>query len=440
MAYDSQQTNLDAVSDLSTLAHEVFTNSVLPFARFESVTQQLFTQADSESDYEFTGTKLKGAIDLQRPGNAMGTGGQLPDSMTVTPANWEATPVRRYVRRATDHFVAAAVQGRGAFASHEDRLFDQMWAAWTLMEISHAVGGSDGVLCHIASRTSSTVVVVDNGLGHSGMDPLLFLDEGITIAWLDSSNSNAVGGAAVVSSINYSTSAVTVDSASTWEPSPTPADGDLIVRATTNDTTRDYFATEYQKAQNGMLDIVDPDANNTTVFGIAQGTYPRWKPYRVSSSTWDHIEITEFLRQLRAKSSMPVTPDTHTCVTSGGPVAELARTLLGFQQQQNLGKTLEGGYQTVRIAGADIAEDDYSLHDVFYCVCNEDIKRESLAEAGYIDEDGSMRSRLADFDGSEWAARDYSNVWTVRRNRHGAITGITLSNVDGADYTPTPNY
>lgn len=441
MAVDSQQSNLDTIAGLSTLVHTVFTQDVLPAVRFESVTQQLIQSAGSDSDYEYTGEKLVGATDLQRPSNAMGTGGSLPDSMTMNPANWETTPVRRYVRRAIDNFIEArAVKGRGAFDSLSTRLFNQMWDAWRLMEIHHAVGSSDGILCLAATRTSATVFTVDTGVNHAGMDPLVFLDEGMTIAWLDSSAANAPAGAAVISSIDYSTNTITVDSGATWEPSALLADGDLIVRATTNNIATDYFDTEYQQATNGIMDIVDPDALSTTVFGIAQGTYPRWKPFRQASSTWDHIEITEFLQKLRAKSTMPVTPDSHTALTSGGPYAELARTLIGFQQQQNLGKTLEGGYQTVRVAGVDIAVDDFQLHDVFYVLCTEDIKRVSLVEAGYFDEDGSMYSRLADFDGKEWYARDYCNVFSDRRNRHGAITGITLTNVSGADYTPTPNY
>ncbi len=309
-----------------------------------------------------------------------------------------------------------------------------------MMEIRHAVGSSAGTLCLVSSRSSSTVVVAKDGYGHASCNPLLMIEEGMVVAWLDSSSANAAAGAAKVSSLNYSTNAITVDSASTWEPSAQTAANDIIVAATTNNIATDYFATERNNAKNGMIDIVDPSAASSTVFNIAEGTYPRWKPYRKASSTFDHIEVTEWVRKHAAKSTFPVSPQSHTMVAHPAIVAELARSLVGFQQQQQLGKTLEGGYQTIRIAGWDIAEDEYQLQNVLYNVCNEDLYSISLVEAGYFDEDGSMYERISDFDGKEFYVRDYCNSFSPRRNRHGALTGITLSNVTATDFDPTPNY
>jgi hypothetical protein len=121
-------------------------------------------------------------------------------------------------------------------------------------------------------------------------------------------------------------------------------------------------------------------------------------------------------------------------------VAELARSLVGFQQQQQLGKVLEGGYQTVNISGWDIAEDEYQIPDVLYALCNEDLFTVSLVEAGYFDEDGSMYERISDYDGKSWWVRDYCNSFSPRRNRHGALTGITLSSVTASDFDAVPNY
>ena len=172
-----------------------------------------------------------------------------------------------------------------------------------------------------------------------------------------------------------------------------------------------------------------------------EANYPRWKPYRAASSTFDHIEVTEHWQKLRAKSTSPVSADSHTCVTNGAVLAELARTLLGFQMQQGLGKTLEGGYQTVSVAGMDFAQDDFQLHDVLYSVCMEDIFSVDLdGEADYFTGDGSQFSRLSDFDAKEWFISHYKQVFADRRNRCGALTGITLSNVSATDFSPTPNY
>jgi len=440
MALGSQKTNVQALSNITGLVHEIFVGDVLPAVRWESVTAQLFSAA-GEGDYRYDGESLNGATDLLRPHGALGTDGELPDHAHVDAANWQTTPVRRYVRRAVDNFTeAAAVKGPGSFADFGTRVFDQLWGAFRMMEIRHAVGSSAGTLCLVSSRTSNVAVVAKDGYGHTSCNPLLMIEEGMVIAWLDSSSANAAAGAAKVSSLTYSTNTITVDSSSTWEPSATTAANDIIVAATTNNIATDYFATERNNAKNGMIDIVDPSAASTTVFNISQSTYPRWKPYRTSSSTFDHIEVTEWVRKHAAKSTFPVSPSSHTMVAHPAIVAELARSLVGFQQQQQLGKTLEGGYQTIRIAGWDIAEDEYQLQNVLYNVCNEDLYSISLVEAGYFDEDGSMYERISDFDGKEFYVRDYCNSFSPRRNRHGALTGITLSNVTATDFDPTPNY
>ena len=439
MAEGSQRSNVQALSNITGLVHEIFTGDVLPAVRWESVTAQLMTTASS-GQYQYDGESLNGATDLDRPHGALGTPGELPDSVHVDAGNWQTTPVRRYVRRAVDNFVeAAAIKGPGSFADFGSRIFDQLWGAFRLMEIRHAIGSSDGTLAKISVRNSSTDVTLKDGYGHADANPMLMLEEGMIIAWIDITNANAVGGSAKISTITYSTNRIVVDSASTWEVA-TPAINDLIVAATTSTSTTDYFATEFQNAKNGLIDIVDPSAASTTVFNISESTFPRWKPYRSASTTLDHIEVTEFVRKHAAKSTFPVSPQSHTMVTHPAVVAELARSLVGFQQQQQLGKVLEGGYQTIRISGWDMAEDEYQLQDVLYNICNEDLYSVSLVEAGYFDDDGSMYERISDFDGKEFYVRDYCNSFSPRRNRHGALTSISLSNVTAADFAPTPDY
>ena len=257
MAYGSQQGNVAALSGLTGLVHEVYTGEVLPAVRWESITAQLFMNASS-GDYRYDGESLNGATDLVRPVNALGTDGALPDSADVDPGEWQTTPVRRYVRRAVDNFVeAAAVQGPGSHGDLGTRLFDQMWGAFRLMEIRHAVGGASGTLCLVSSRTSATVWVAKDGYGHTSMSPTLHLDEGMTIAWLDITNSNTATGADVIASIVHSTDTVTMTSGTVWDPGTDMAAGDIIVAATTNNVSTDYFETERNNAKNGCLTGVD---------------------------------------------------------------------------------------------------------------------------------------------------------------------------------------
>ena len=438
MAGTSQVSNVASIADLAGLTHEVFRGTVLPAVRWESVTAQLFASA-GEGDYTYRGKKLVGATDLQRPTGAMGTDGKLPDAADFDAVNWETTPVRRYRRFAVDNFSEARATGEGAFGDFSERVFDQLWGAFRLMEIRHAIGGSAGTLARISSRTSATVWVAKDGYGYSGMSGTIMLDEDMVIGYVDVSDSNNIGGAGKIKSINYSTSTITM--VASWEGTNAPVANDLVVAATTTSTTADYFTTERNNAKNGLLSIVDPGATLTTALNISQTTYPRWKPYRETSSTFDSIEVTEFLQKLEAKSTFPVTADTHTVLMAKASYATLARTLLTYQRQLNLGKMLEGGYQTVKVGEYDIATDPYQLHDVMYALCQEDLYTVSLVEAGFFDDDGSMYSRLADFDGKEGYVRDYCNSFSPRRNRHGALTGITQNAaVTANEFDPIPNY
>ena len=437
----SQVGNVASVTDLAALTHEVFRGSVLPAVRWDSITSNLMMDAD-EGDFTYRGSKLVGATDLRRPVGAMGSSGRLPDAADFDAVRWETTPTRRYRRFAVDNFTEARATGEGAFDDFSQRVFEQLWGAWRLMEIRHAVGGSAGTLCKVQSRTSSTVWVAKDGYGYTGMEGLIHLDEDMVIAWIDVGAANAVGGAGEIASINYATRTITMKAS--WENgagNPQVAANDLVVAATTPNPTADYFDTERNNAKNGLLSIVDPGGDLTTVFGISEAAQRRWKPFRKTSATFDQIEVTEFMRKLAAKSTFPVSPQSHTIILHPAAFATLARTLLSkdYQRQMNMGKTLEGGYQSMRIAGYDFAEDEFQIHNVMYALCDEDLYTVSLVEKGFFDEDGSMYSRLADFDGKEGFVRDYCNSFSNRRNRHGALTAIVLT-TSASDFNPVPNY
>ena len=440
MALGSQVSGLEAITDLTGLVHEIYAGEVKPNVSSWSPTSQLFQEAGA-GDYRIDGEKLVFSADLTYAGGAMGSDGNLTDHQYVDAVEGETTPARLYVRRAIDNFIEKrAVRGPGAFGDLLGRMFDQMWDAFGRSQIRHAIGTSNGTLCKVSSRTSSTVFVVKDGYGHADTPPLLHMEVGMIINWVDVGSSNALAGAGTISAITHSTNTVTVTTAATWEPGNSLAANDLIVNATTPNISTDYFASEYTNAPNGLLDIVDPDEDSTTVFNISQSTYPRWKPYRKASASFDHIEVTEHFRQLRAKSTSPVGPSTHVCCAQGSVIAELARTLVGFQQQTALGRTFEGGYEAVRIANMDFIEDDWQIHDVLYTLSVEDLFTVDLdGEADYFAEDGSQFSRLSDFDGKEWYVKSYKQSFSDRRNRHAALTGISLANVTASDFSPVPS-
>jgi hypothetical protein len=309
------------------------------------------------------------------------------------------------------------------------------------MEIRHSIGAATGLLCKVSSRSDADEFVAKDAFGHATTNPMAHISKNAILCWYDV-NQSRIGGAGVVSSVAYSTSTITMDSATTWETavgSQIEAD-DLVYFATTNDSTADYFTAERNLAPNGLGTIVDPDAALSTVFNIAESTSPRSKPFRKASSTFDHLELTEFWLKLAAKRGFGVTPQTDVVLAFPASVAQLARSLMGFQQQQALGGQLEGGYTGINISGIPIIEDHFFYHDVCVTLCKEKLYRVNLgADADFWGEDGSMWQRIADYDGKEAYVVDYLNTFSPSRGTHGALTGISVD-VTVADFDSVPSY
>ena len=210
MALGSQVGNLEAITNLTGLVHEIYAGEVKPNVSSWSPTSQLFQEAGA-GDYRIDGEKLVFSADLTYSGGAQGSDGNLPDHQYVDAVEGETTPARLYVRRAIDNFIEKrAVRGPGAFGDLLGRMFDQMWDAFGRAQIRHAIGTSNGTLCKVSSRTSSTVFVVKDGYGHADTPPLLHIEPGMILNWVDVNDSNALAGAGTVSAVTYSTNTVTI--------------------------------------------------------------------------------------------------------------------------------------------------------------------------------------------------------------------------------------
>lgn len=439
MGYGSQQGNLQALSDIPEQVHDVFTKGVVDLVQRESPTADLFEDLPS-GDYKFSGDTLHGAVDLQFKSTGMATSGQIPDFNGTDVTEWDVTPIQRFDRVAKDLFVTERASGEGAYEDQEVRLQRKLWESWDNMTKRHTIGGASGLLGKVSSRTSSTVFVMKDGYGNASTNPCLHIAKGTILAWWDMTATAAIDGAGVVSSVDYSTNTVTMGSAATWEPADTLAADDLIYMASTDNISTDYFVAERNLAPNGVGTILDPTAGSSTVFGIAEGTNENWKPYRVASSTFDHLEVQEHHMALGAKRHMPVSPQTDICVAHGSLIAQLARTLMAYQQQSNLGGELQGGWTGVKIGNMEVRRDDFFYHDVLATFYMDSLKRIPLGrDAGYEDGDGSKWSRIADFNGMEAYVSEYMNYVCTNRGANSALTGVSVDMTAGI-FDPVPNY
>jgi len=443
MSSNSQESRVETMATLTGLTHDIFVGRVVNDVRRESPVSMMFQDA-SPGEYRLLGQNMTFAVDLRYKTSAMATDGKLPDYVGLDAVQGQVTPVRRYERIALDNLVEKRAAGEGAFDDLSDRIFDKLWDAWASMEIRHSVGASSGVVCAVASRTSSTVFVVKDGYNSTGTNPLTNLSEGSIIGWYDVGAAQ-VGGAATITAtgIAYITNTITLDSAATWETAVGNAIAvdDLIFFATTPDTTASHFVLERNLAPNGLGTILDPGAALTTVFNISETTNERWKPYRKASTTFDHLELTEHWLQLGQKRGFDVTPQRDTVVAYPSAVAQMARSLLGFQQQIYTGDTLQGGYQQVHVAGIPFVQDGFWYSDVAATVCTEKLFRINLGgDADFWGEDGSMWSRIADFDGKEAFVVDDLNCFCNHRGANGLLTGISTDLTDDDFAASVPNY
>jgi hypothetical protein len=439
MALGSQQTNLEAMTDLTGLTHDIFVGKVLPNVRVESPASQLFRNAGPK-EYRLEGQHMVFAADFRHPTGGMATSGMIPDHQGLDPVQGRITPIRRYRRIAADSLIEKQASGPGAFADFGTRLYDILWDSWKYMEIRHSIGASSALIGKVETRTSTTVFTINDAYGNTDTDPLTMLAEGSIIGWYDVSTS-AVGGAGVISSINYSTRAITM--VASWETeSGTPAAvaDDLVYFATTSVITRDYFELERNLGPNGLGTIVDPSAALSTVFNIAEATYPRSKPFRKASVTFDHLELTEHWLQLGQKRGFPVTPATDVLITFPSAIAQVARGMMGYQQQAYTGGDLLGGYSGVTVSGLPLVADGNFYHDVAMTICKDNLVRANLGgEADFWAEDGNQWARIADFDGKEAFVAEYMQTFCTNRGVNGALTGIT-TDLTTADFSPVPNY
>lgn len=439
MATQVGQINRTA-SDYSTTVHEIYSQGVAKNVAHSSPIAGVF-ESLGDGGVDLRGEKFQFAVDFYWAGGGMATDGYLPDHEEVAPIEASYTPVRCYLRRAVDNFMAERVTQPGAYEDLMARIGAQQWEAIQIMTSRHVHGSTNGTVCTFVSRTSGTVLVVDAGYGYAGVRPTMYLRQGMTLALLDASNSYATIGVAAIDSIAHNTSATTstITFAATIDGSSTGADGDPLVFATTNDSSATHYVVERNYAPLGLLDIIDPAAATASLAGIAESSYDEWKPYRFASSDFGHIEFMEFVEGLRAKSlsAEPITAQSHVFSCQAGVQIELAKDLLGYQQQSGLGGKLQGGWDTVMVGPHRFLVDDYHIPDVLYAHCPEDLFVSYLGGPPSVwSGDGSQYARLADYDGKEWFIRVYLCRGAMRRNKLGCMTGISVSNSE--DYAAVP--
>lgn len=424
------------------LVHINFVNEVVPWIGKLTGMGQICNNP-MPPRYQLVGSRMQFAAEYTYPQPAQSTDGSLPNNVDIWPVELYTTPTRTYQRIAVDNFAEQFAVQPGAYEDFIGRKTTQLMDSFEMWEQRNVHGSSNGTICLANAGRSgggNDTLVVKDCYGYTGaIRPAQHLEPGMRIAVLDTSAADAVLGAYTISSITYDTSDTTSTIVFTTAISATIAAGDKLVLCTSTTTTDDNFSATSSTTPEplGALDIIDPAASNSSYLGAAEATYLRLKPQRKTSSDFGPQEIIRLLRQIAAKARTEVNPTTHVLSAQGAVEDELAAQLLPFQQMAQLGQVLDGGYQTVRIAGYDFVFDPFHIQSVLYAWCLEDVGWIDLdGDAAVVALDGSAWSRIPDYDGREMYAKKYGQRIANRRNRHGCLTGLSPNNAGSYSAAP----
>lgn len=404
-------------------SHELFAPGIREVINHASPVAGLFTSVGNKG-FSIVGKKLVIATQLLYSGGWQGTDGHYGDSEYADPDTMEFTPAQLYLRRAIANFIAARATSAGAFEDHGTLVEKQAWQAIKRGTTRHIHGDANATVCLLDSRTSGTVMVVKDGYGHAGTNPLMYIEPGMKLALLDASNSYATLGVAVVSSVDIGAKEITF--ASTIDNGAAATAGDVFCFVTTTDSGA-RRVPERGYAPLGLRNLLDPDGNSATYGTITESSRPRIKPVRRESEDFDESEIMDFWGEIEAASGQMVSPDTHVNTCQRGVFNEYARTLLPYTQQTSRGRDLEGGWETVRCGGQDFLTDAQHTHDELMCHHVDSYAVLDLEGEEHVDTSGGPEwQQLDDFDGREKKWKHYVQRIALQRNSSGTLLGISV--------------
>lgn len=404
-------------------SHDLYAPGMREVINHASPVAGLFKNLGSKG-FQIVGKKLIIATQLLYSGGWMGTDGYFGDSEYADPDNLEFTPAQLYLRRAIANFIAARATGAGAFEDHKTLVEQQAWNAIQRGTNRHVHGDANATVCTFATRVDATTLTVQDGYGHDGTNPLMYIEQGMKMQLLDASNSFAVIGTAEVESTVLSTK--TVNFVTDIDTSSTGVAGDPLVFVTTTDSGS-RRVNERGRAPMGLRNILDPDSNGSSYGNITESTRPRIKPVRRLSEDFDEHEIMDFWGEIEAASGMTVSPESHVHTCQRGVYNEFARTITPFTQITSKGRDLEGGWETVRCAGQDFLVDSFHTHDELMTHCPDHYVVVDLEGDAHVDTSGGPEwQQIDDFDGREKLWKQYCQRFAVQRNACGTLRQIAV--------------
>ena len=184
-----------------------------------------------------------------------------------------------------------------------------------------------------------------------------------------------------------------------------------------------------QKEVTGLQSIVD---STGTLFNISPTTYPVWKSIEMSNSGTNRQISETLMAQCVQEINIASGTWPNLGVTHHGVFRAYANTLLGLKRFNNT-VSLKGGYaQGIPFIGGGgneipIVTDRDAPANSMYFLNTDHLVEFMMSDWEFMQEDGSVLSRVANADAYEFVLFKYMEVATDQRNTHGKILDLSAA-------------
>jgi hypothetical protein len=383
----------------------------------------------------YAGNDLFFSVKMGRRGGFVASrSGFLPEHVAAVEKQGRLGIARMYAVGELDGLNARATEDpKGAFISASKKLVEDIMDDWQIEQNRFLHGDGMAVRGVVQSRTSATVVTVEDPYNISGAGPGgLLLAVGDTVASLDANGSpaNVLLGKAKISAITHSGDTATITFASSIEGSGTIAANDLLVTAVA--TATDTNDTSHGAEPYGLKAIVDVEGSFATFEGLNDS---RWVAQKLTSTTVDETIVMKLLNTIRARAGVEWRgkPGSMLLLTTTGIWQQYGDSLLGLRRFDAPTMQLNGGFTGVQVAGATLVDDPWAPRGRIYAVHAPDTIFVDLMDFGQISfQDAPRWQRAATRDAWQAVYGVYMNYGVTNRVSQGVISSIT----DTVNYSP----
>ena len=288
-----------------------------------------------------------------------------------------------------------------------------------------AFGDGTGRLARVsATVTASTSVPLDRPGGFANLGPgTKFMRQGMRVMFVRNTGLGSVIAVRTLSSVNYETNVVTVDSAVTL------AADDYLVRCSSPTTTA-LNSSSWFLEPNGLAGIIsdqNPFDSATPHFNyigqIDRTTTPLWQSTVIDHNGTPTEFYVDVLNQLQDVMDISGDGVIQLYMTTHGIRRAHLNLMLANKTFPNI-MELDGGYKTLEHNGIPLVPDRDCTNGRIYGLDFRVLHMFLGEDFNFIDQDGSVLARMQNQDAYQCTLKRYHQFGTDAANRLGVVLDI----------------